>query len=138
MTDADGDGLIDQFEQLFGTDTTKADTDGDGLSDAYETSVSHTDAAVDRHRPRRHDRRPRAGRTARTRARPRCPDAVRAAGFGGLATLDSDSDGVSDLQEQKAGTNATDADIDHDGLSDGCRGGQRQQRALDRQRLATA
>ena len=43
VTDADGDGLIDQFEQLFGTDTTKADTDGDGISDAYETSVSHTD-----------------------------------------------------------------------------------------------
>ena len=118
VTDADGDGLIDQFEQLFGTDTTKADTDGDGLSDAYETSVSHTDAlSMDTNRDGitdaveiAHGQDPGHGQI---------PAAVRAAGFGGLATLDSDNDGVSDLQEQKMGTNPLDADTDHDGLSDG-------------------
>jgi hypothetical protein len=47
------------------------------------------------------------------------PDSVRAARFGGLATLDSDSDGVSDLQEQKAGTNALDARHRPRRLSDG-------------------
>ena len=49
----------------------------------------------------------------------RCRPPSAPPGFGGLATLDSDNDGVSDLQEQKAGTNALDADTDHDGLSDG-------------------
>ena len=100
MTDADGDGLIDQFEQLFGTDTTKADTDGDGLSDAYETSVSHTDAlSIDTN----HDGITDAVEIAHGQdpGHGQIPAAVRAAGFGGLATLDSDNDGVSDLQEQK-------------------------------------
>jgi peptidase M23-like protein/thrombospondin type 3 repeat protein len=118
VTDADGDGLIDQFEQLFGTDTTKADTDGDGLSDAYETSVSHTDPlSMDTDRDGLTDAHELA--TGSDPGRGAVPDSVRAARFGGLATLDSDNDGVSDLQEQKAGTNALDADTDHDGLSDG-------------------
>lgn len=118
VTDADGDGLIDQFEQLFGTDTTKADTDGDGLTDAYETSVSHTDPlSIDTNRDGITD----AVEIARGQdpGHAQIPAAVRAAGFGGLATLDSDNDGVSDLQEQKTGTNPLDADTDHDGLSDG-------------------
>jgi hypothetical protein len=118
VTDADGDGLIDQFEQLFGTDTTKADTDGDGLSDAYETSVSHTDPlSIDTDRDGLTDAHELAAGTDPGHAA--VPDSVRAARFGGLATLDSDNDGVSDLEEQKAGTNPLDADTDHDGLSDG-------------------
>jgi hypothetical protein len=118
VTDADQDGLIDQFERLFGTDTTKSDTDGDGLTDAYETSVSHTDAvSIDTDRDGLTDAHELAGGTDAGRAQ--VSDAVRAAKFGGLATLDSDSDGVSDLQEQKAGTNALAADTDRDGLSDG-------------------
>ena len=118
MTDADQDGLIDQFEQLFGTDSTKSDTDGDGLADAYETSVSHTDPlSVDTDRDGLTDAHELASGTDAGRAQ--VSDAVRAAKFGGLATLDSDSDGVSDLQGQKAGTNALAADTDRDGLSDG-------------------
>jgi hypothetical protein len=118
VTDADQDGLIDRFEQLFGTDTTKADSDGDGLSDAYETSVSHTDAvSIDTDRDGLTDSHELAAKSDAGRAQ--ISDAVRASGFGGLATVDSDSDGVSDLQEQKAGTNATVADTDRDGLSDG-------------------
>ena len=118
VTDADQDGLIDRFEQLFGTDTTKSDSDGDGLSDAYETSVSHTDAvSIDTDRDGLTDAHELAAGSDAGRAQ--VSDAVRASGFGGLATLDTDSDGVSDLQEQKAGTNATVADTDRDGLSDG-------------------
>ena len=118
VTDADQDGLIDRFEQLFGTDTTKSDSDGDGLSDAYETSVSHTDAvSIDTDRDGLTDAHELAAGSDAGRAQ--VSDAVRASGFGGLATLDTDSDGVSDLQEQKAGTNATVADSDRDGLSDG-------------------
>ena len=85
VTDADQDGLIDQFEQLFGTDTTKADTDGDGLSDAYETSVSHTDPlSIDTD----HDGITDAAEIANGQdpGHGQIPDAVRAAGFGGLAT----------------------------------------------------
>lgn len=118
VTDADQDGLIDRFEQLFGTDITKSDSDGDGLSDAYETSVSHTDAvSIDTDRDGLTDAHELAAGSDAGKAQ--ISDAVRASGFGGLATLDSDSDGVSDLQEQKAGTNATVADTDRDGLSDG-------------------
>ena len=119
VTDADGDGLIDQFEQLFGTDTTKADTDGDGLSDAYENVGQPHGRAVDRHRSRRHDRRPRAGRGHRPRAwrgaglRPRRP--VRRARLPGQRQRRRQRP----AGQQKAGTNALDADTDHDGLKDG-------------------
>ncbi len=118
VADADQDGLVDRFEQLFGTDSAKADTDGDGLSDAYETSVSHTDPlSIDTDRDGLTDAVEIAhGQDA---GHAQIPAAVRAAGFGGLATLDTDDDGVSDLQEQKAGTNPLDADTDHDGLGDG-------------------
>ncbi len=118
VTDADQDGLIDRFETLFGTDPTKADSDADGLSDAYETSVSHTDPlSIDTDRDGLTDGHERGVGSDAGRAP--VSDAVRAARFGGLATLDSDADGISDLQEQKAGTNALAADTDRDGLGDG-------------------
>ncbi|MFX0022093.1 MAG: NosD domain-containing protein [Candidatus Hermodarchaeota archaeon] len=34
--DTDGDGLIDEWEELYGTDPLKPDTDGDGLTDGEE------------------------------------------------------------------------------------------------------
>ncbi len=34
--DTDGDGLIDGFEYLIGTDPLLSDTDGDGISDGVE------------------------------------------------------------------------------------------------------
>ncbi len=47
------------------------------------------------------------------------PAAARAAGFGGLATVDSDSDGLSDAYEARIHTDPLVADTDADGLSDG-------------------
>lgn len=118
VTDHDGDGLTDQFEALLGTNPNEADSDHDGLSDTYETSVSHTnplDPDTDRDGitdgvevSRGTD----AGQVA-------LPAAARAAGFGGLDTLDSDHDGLSDGYEQRIGTNPFAADTDHDGIADG-------------------
>jgi Lysozyme like domain/Bacterial TSP3 repeat len=118
VTDTDGDGLTDQFERLLGTDLTKADTDGDGLSDAYETTISHTDPlSADTN----HDGVTDAVELAQGKdaGHADIPAAARAAGFGGMNTMDSDSDGLSDAYEQKIGTDPLTADTDHDGLSDG-------------------
>ncbi len=118
VTDQDGDGLTDQFEALLGTDPTKSDTDGDGLSDAYESSVSHTDplsADTDHDGLTDNDEVARgsdAGHSA-------IPAAARAAGFGGMATMDSDGDGLSDAYEQRLRLNPLVADTDRDGLADG-------------------
>ena len=118
ITDQDGDGLTDDFEKLFGTDPTKGDTDGDGLTDAYETSVSHTDPlSADTNRDGITD----AVEIAQGKdpGHADIPAAARAAGFGGMANLDTDGDGLSDTYEQKTGTDPLVADTDHDGLSDG-------------------
>ncbi len=118
ITDQDGDGLTDDFEKLFGTDPTKGDTDGDGLTDAYETSVSHTDPlAADTN----HDGITDAAEVAQGKdpGHADIPAAARAAGFGGMANLDTDGDGLSDTYEQQIGTDPLVADTDHDGLSDG-------------------
>lgn len=38
-TDSDKDGLLDEEEQLLGTDSSRADTDGDGLNDQEEVKT---------------------------------------------------------------------------------------------------
>ena len=116
--DADHDGLLDQFEALFGTDPNAVDTDKDGLSDALETGVEHTDPlSADTDNDGLTDAFELSQKSDPGRAR--IPDAVRAANFGGLATLDSDADGLSDGFEQRAGTDPLKADSDGDRLSDG-------------------
>ncbi|HST86153.1 MAG TPA: peptidoglycan DD-metalloendopeptidase family protein [Kineosporiaceae bacterium] len=118
VADADSDGLIDQFETLFGTDPKLADTDHDALSDAYETSVAHTDPlSADTDKDGLTDSFEVAQQSDPGRAE--IPEAVRAAHFGGLASLDSDADGLSDAFEDRAGTDPLRADTDRDGLSDG-------------------
>jgi hypothetical protein len=118
ITDRDGDGLTDDFEELFGTETTKADSDGDGLSDAHETSASHTDPlSADTDRDGLPDGAEVAAGSAAGRAD--LPAAARAAGFGGTADLDTDTDGLSDGYEQRLGTDALVADSDRDGLGEG-------------------
>jgi hypothetical protein len=117
IKDTDKDGLTDQFEDLFGTDVNAADTDKDGLSDTFETATSHTDPlSVDTDKDGLTDDVEVARGTDAGQAV--IPDAVRAAGFGGLDSLDSDKDGLSDGFEKRIGSDALKADSDGDSLSD--------------------
>ena len=118
VLDTDRDGLTDRFEELFGTDVNAADTDRDGLSDAYETATSHTDPLlVDTDADGLTDSQELAAGTDPGQAV--VPDAVRAAGFGGLDTLDTDKDGLSDGLEARLGSNPNLADTDQDTVLDG-------------------
>jgi hypothetical protein len=103
VADTDHDGLVDEFETMFGTDAHQADTDHDGLSDAYEASVSHTDplsADTD------HDGVTDAQEIGHGTdpGRVDVPEAARAANFAGLGAFDSDHDGLTDAYEAGTGT----------------------------------
>ena len=118
QTDSDGDGLTDQFEALFGTDPNRADTDGDGLSDTAETATYHTDPLrADTDGDGIADAAEVAAGTDPGRAA--LPQGAADARFGGMQTLDTDQDGLSDYEERMMGTRADVADSDGDGLSDG-------------------
>jgi hypothetical protein len=88
--DADGDGLPNANELLFGSDVNRADGDGDGLSDPEELR-----ALTD---PRKAD--------------------TDADGQGD-ASDDTDGDGLSNLTEVRGVTAPADEDSDDDGLDDG-------------------
>lgn len=90
--DADEDGICDIAEiVLLKIDPDSKDTDNDGLSDYYEVTSTDTDPAV--------------------------LDSFEK----GVADSksDSDSDGLSNEEEEKYGTDPTDKDTDNDGLEDG-------------------
>jgi hypothetical protein len=118
QTDSDGDGLTDRFEALLHTDVNRADTDGDGLSDTAETATYHTD-------PLRADTdADGVSDAAETAAgadpgRAALPQEAADARFGGMQTLDTDQDGLSDYEERMTGTRTDLADTDSDGLADG-------------------
>ncbi len=90
--DRDADGIIDQVERQFFAASTSGDTDGDGLTDYFEI------------------------RTGGLQLRPDRAD-TDADGVGDLLE-DLDSDGLTNSQEQAAGTSATLEDTDDDGLND--------------------
>ena len=116
-SDADGDGLTDEFERLLGTDPQAVDTDRDDLSDVFEAARSHTDPlSADTDADGVADAVEVAEGT--DAGRHRLSDELVAAGFGGAATVDSDDDGLSDLFEHELGSNRDLADTDHDGLTD--------------------
>ena len=118
QTDSDGDGLTDQFEGLFGTDPNRADTDGDGLGDSAETATYHTDPLrADTDGDGVSDAAEVAAGTDPGRAA--LPQGAADARFGGMQTLDTDQDGLSDYEERMMGTRADVADSDSDGLNDG-------------------
>jgi hypothetical protein len=86
--DTDGDGLSDLMEANVGTDINIQDTDGDGLLDGFEV-LNGLDAFDN-------------------------GDADISQG----ATGDPDGDGLTNIQEQSAGSNPLVVDTDSDGLND--------------------
>ncbi len=90
QTDTDGDGLLDLYEHIAGSDKNVADTDGDGLSDYIEVMIIGTDPLyVDSNENGIND-----------------------------GDEDYDGDGLTNLQEVSCGTDLTLTDTDNDGLSD--------------------
>ena len=89
-TDTDGDGILDSFEEFYGSDPNKTDTDGDGLPDAYELEPLGLD--------------------------PTKPDTDGNGVKDG--NEEADGDGLTNLEEYQLGTKPGYADSDGDGLSD--------------------
>ncbi len=90
QTDTDGDGLIDLYEHIFGSDKNAEDTDGDGLSDYIEVMIVGTD--------------------------PLYKDTDENGVEDG--DEDYDGDGLTNLQEVSYGTDLTLRDTDNDELTD--------------------
>ncbi|MDY7082488.1 MAG: hypothetical protein SXQ77_08820, partial [Halobacteria archaeon] len=88
--DFDDDSLMTYRENRLGTDALTADTDGDGLEDGFEARYTNLDPLV-----------------------------TDTDGDGvGDADEDPDSDGLTNLEEQDAGTSPLNADTDFDELND--------------------
>ncbi|MGN0876723.1 MAG: alpha/beta hydrolase [Kiritimatiellia bacterium] len=97
--DADGDGVPDVLERLYGTDVGNADSDGDGLADGDEirrgTDPMNPDSDGDR-----------------------LADGEEVADGSDPLSRDTDGDGVDDLDEIRYGTFPTNPDSDGDGIGD--------------------
>lgn len=90
INDTDNDGLLDFSEKIRGTDPQNPDTDGDGLTDGYECNiVGSNPLKVDTDGDSIQD-----------------------------PQEDFDSDGLSNIEEFKLGTNPWSADSDLDNLTD--------------------
>jgi gliding motility-associated-like protein len=120
VPDVDGDGCLNVDENLVGTDPSNpdtdgdgendcaeignvgapTDTDGDGIIDALESSIIDTDGdgVMDELDP--------------DNTNPCIPNA-------NAGTCDQDGDGLTNSQENAAGTSPTNPDTDGDGLTDG-------------------
>lgn len=89
-TDSDNDGLPDFYEDIAELDKNNSDSDGDGLPDGYEIFSNYSyPNKVDTNEDGTSD-----------------------------ADEDTDSDGLSNLEEYKLGINPIDEDTDGDGLKD--------------------
>jgi hypothetical protein len=127
LTDTDGDGLLDNDEvDLYHTDPNRADTDGDGLSDKEEIDILLTNwLSADTDQDGLSD----FDELNVYFTDPFDPDVDgdglldgwEIANFGNFnrdGTGDADGDGLTDLQEFRAGTNPNHPDTDGDGLTD--------------------
>ncbi len=107
--DTDADGISDLDELTIGTDPTKADTDGDGLTDFQETSLGTDPTNADSDGDGTSD-----------------GEEVKAFTLGGKTwfsdplEMDSNKDGLTDLQERGPDVNNDDLpdDTDGDGIPD--------------------
>lgn len=124
--DTDNDGLSDGQEvQIHGTDPLNPDTDGDGLSDSMEVNTTNTDPLVaDSDGDGLSDGA--EVNTYNTNPNDTDSDNDGVSDYAEVITFgtnpndpDSDDDGLNDLQELVTGTDPNDPDTDNDGLSDG-------------------
>jgi cysteine-rich repeat protein len=96
--DTDDDGAPDSEEGHEGTTASGQDTDGDGLDDAYDPDDGGTEAAL-----------PDSDGDGIPDWRDATDD----------STVDTDDDGLTDVEEGEIGTDPEDPDSDDDGLLDG-------------------
>ncbi len=119
--DSDGDGLTNAQEDASGTSRDDPDTDGDGASDSAETGDSDSDgtpnALESSVTDSDSDGTPNQADAANSN--PCVPNSSNAA----CLAADSDGDGLTNGQEDAAGTDRNDADTDNDGVSDGAEAG---------------
>ena len=130
LADTDNDGLSDGDEATYGSDPLVADTDGDGISDGVEVNTYGSNPrSTDTDADGLADAQEAALGTALNN-----PDSDGDGlldgwevvnDFNPLSTpgngesgVDTDGDGLTNLQEQAAGSNPKNADSDGDGLSD--------------------
>jgi len=99
LKDSDGDNIPDSEESRLGTDPRRVDTDGDGFNDGVEVLVYLTD-------PREFNNSVPSGDSDRD-------------GVLDAWDYDDDNDGLTDIDELVAGTNARNSDSDGDGVQDG-------------------
>jgi len=91
--DQDGDGLSDKIEAVLNTDPNSSDTDGDGISDAKEVGIN-TNNPLDSDM-----------------------DGIIDA-LDNIDDKDSDSDSLTDTQEDRLASNPLNEDSDNDGIND--------------------
>ena len=105
--DPDRDGLTGDEETQYGTDANNPDTDGDGYLDGTEVAFGYN---------------PNGQGTLEQAAGPvvteETNDQTAEEEIDDLTALDSDSDGLTDAQEQTYSTNPAKADTDGDGVAD--------------------
>ncbi|MDM8536732.1 FG-GAP-like repeat-containing protein [Desulfobacterales bacterium HSG17] len=112
--DTDGDGISNLEEFINGTDPASADTDGDGLDDAAEIAAGTNPADASDSDPANITDTDSDGMPDWWEEQQGLNPADASD-----AAVDSDNDGISNLEEIAAGTDPNDSDSDNDGVSDG-------------------
>ncbi len=136
--DTDGDGLTDIYENsISGTDPTLADTDGDNLTDGQEiTGLNGFRSTNPKESDTDQDGLSDGDELQQYGTSPNDPDTDKGGVTDGvevsngtnpldskddksIAAVDDDKDGLSNIDEQRIGTDPSNPDSDGDGLNDG-------------------